>query len=308
MDAPKVLPCSAHFGSHETCFNQGGRGYVHEMNYPATDSSGARTSTMIMLRSPRAHVLSQYLMCRYSKWGRRMTAPTWRPSGAATTAGHSNHSRPQQATATTAVGAAFPRSNRSNWALDFHEWLEHFVNGSAWAAARSRDIENSSALQGGPAPGLHNWGSRAEWERTHADFHCYNPNNMMARALACPSGEYQSPHHCYSSRECNEQPPPLELALRSLEKSRFVGLTERYDDSLCLLRHLSGGGAKSSSCANVTSSSHHSHGVPRHDVRTLPAETLALVDQLTAVDAQLYARAEARFARDLAASPCERRV
>ena len=48
-------------------------------------------------RAPRAHVLSQFLECKYDTWGKKMT-----------------------------VGTGFPRSNSDS--SDFEEWVDHFYD------------------------------------------------------------------------------------------------------------------------------------------------------------------------------------
>ena len=143
---------------------------------------------------------------------------------------------------------------------------------------------------------------------TRADFRCYNPNNMQTRALACPVGAWLAPHWCFQSRQCADwrSPPPLSVALRSLEQARFVGLVEHYAASLCLLHHRVVGGERFRAervRRAVTNQSRITHGVGvPHDAVALDHATLALIDRLTGTDRQLYVAAKSRFLAELDAS------
>lgn len=53
---------------------------------------------MVLLRSPRAHVFSQYLECRFDNWGRKATKDS----------------------------PDFPRGGRVT--ADFERWLDHFLD------------------------------------------------------------------------------------------------------------------------------------------------------------------------------------
>ena len=294
-DMPQLLAPGAHLAHGETCFRHGARESIHmSRDYPPYDEAGRTTSTVTLLREPRAHVFSQYLECRYDRWGRKVTH-----------------------------GTAFPRSSSVH--EDFDAWLQHFANKSAWGEAAA-GVAGGCKLQ---TVALHDNKLRgvdyhAEMDRhcTSADFSCYNPYNMQTRAMACPHGAWQGPHWCYTPhRTCNERPPPLELALRSLSEGRVVGLVEEYNASLCLLHLVAArdGNATvgtppplgnttfqaSRVRAVLARASKVTHGVPPHSSASLPPATLALVDQLTTADRQLYAAAVARFHREVAGTPCE---
>ena len=62
LDAPALLPAGAQLTRREVCFRHGAAALVGGgslSDYPATDRAGKRTSTLVMLREPRAHVISQ---------------------------------------------------------------------------------------------------------------------------------------------------------------------------------------------------------------------------------------------------------
>jgi len=58
-----------------------------------------RLPTVVLLRSPDKHVYSQFLECKYDRWGKRVTD-----------------------------GTSFPRGNMSRPVSGFNDWLQHSVN------------------------------------------------------------------------------------------------------------------------------------------------------------------------------------
>jgi hypothetical protein len=179
-----------------------------------------------MFRSPRSHVVSQHLECKYDKWGKSATR-----------------------------GTGFPR--RGTIVSDLEAWVQHFSGGKA-------------------VP----------------DFHCYNPWNMQARALTCPG---HNAHHSYRS------PPDLEEAESRLDQFALVGLVEFYHESLCLLRYKVHDRLEPA-CECGGPAPHHkheSHDVPNHDNLELSDSLVAMIDEMTAVDRALYAKAVDRFLSDI---------
>lgn len=228
-------------GGHERCF--------HHM----FDESAFN---IILLRSPRAHVLSQFLECRYDAWGRSATRGTGFEA--------------------LVAGAEDEEA--------FGSWVAHFQPGR-WALPGLGERGDPNVLcRHGVAQ-----------QDCHGDFNCYHPADMAARQLGPRCAP--SPHHAYASNY------PLaeadgEAALRRLARYEAVGVTELFPLTWCLLSHQLGvrlpslctrpGGAR---LAHIT------HGVPPSAALAarVPAETWAAVDQLTRLDARLYAAAYARL-------------
>lgn len=243
------------------------------------DPGNARngSNALTFLRAPRAHVLSQYMECAYSHFGRKHT----------------------EAFARLAPGfAPFP-----NGSDGFAAWLDHFAD-AAWT-----------------------WDGGGDWD-------CYNPSNMMARALTCGDGapaaavgarrrlggdewtrdslgaSRSNVHHV--RRRGVGPSPDLALAVATLGRFDMVGLTELYHESLCLLRfRLEGALPDGCDCASAEAAehAHDDKGVPRHSLDDFADGVLGVVDALTAVDAALYVRGLDRVLRDLAdLERCARRT
>jgi Galactose-3-O-sulfotransferase len=87
----------------------------------------------------------------------------------------------------------------------------------------------------------------------------------------------------------------LDRAKRNVEERfSFVGLTERFDESLVLLRRTFGWKPPYYVAANVTPSSRKA---------PVPQETRAIIEEMNALDRQLYDWAADRFARAIESSP-----
>jgi len=195
--------------------------------------------TIITLRAPRAHVLSEYLECKASPWGTKVTN-----------------------------GTAFPRRGLGG-GDGFETWLDHFLEANGTAALGSAGAYN-----------------------------CYNPWNMQARALACgPNGDSHRPTDVRWLR------PAAGAAMETLDhKVDVVGLVELYAESWCLVEaKTSGRLPPECSCGAETRKERHvSHGVPAHDWRAFSPSVARKVDDLTRVDAAVYAAAVSRFFADVA--------
>jgi hypothetical protein len=111
-------------------------------------------------------------------------------------------------------GTQMPRS--ANRTLDFEAWLRHF-------AGLARDV-------GGPAH----------------DFNCYDPRDLQTRQLSCTwrrpprlgfMKSYNDPRHPHHA-SAPAAPRPLARASENLRnRAGFVGLTEFYHESVCVLSY-----------------------------------------------------------------------
>ena len=201
---------------------------------------------MVMLRSPRAHVYSQFLMCRFSKWGKSVIRST-----------------------------TFPRVKNTIANATLLPWLKHF------------DPEQWFFSEG-----------KASSCRKRC-FNCYHPLNMQTRFLTCAHGFPRRIEKRFLSGDT------LDQAKRTLQTFEWVGVTELFHESLCLLFYQARGGRLPARCdcasqegkkyeeARVT------HGLPAHDVRDLGPAIRRRVDALTKLDRGLYAFALGRLLRRL---------
>ncbi|KAH8049405.1 hypothetical protein JL722_11936 [Aureococcus anophagefferens] len=162
------------------------------------------------------------------------------------------------------------------------------------------------------------------------DYHCYNPHNMLARALTCDDPRLSMDSRCASCcadatdrrATCSHHAadrdsliPNATAAVRAVQFDLgFVGVTELFSESLCLLGFLLDGALPGKSCVNDGDDSpivppddsgfelqHEARGVPPHDVRAVPRATLDVVDAYTAVDREVYRAAFTRLVADLRA-------
>jgi len=174
----------------------------------------------------------------------------------------------------------------------------------------------------GGVPGSRRGGSFAEkdftawlrhfqaWQPDMGDYNCYNPWNMQTRQMICTSADQASPHHVHDG-EATEPPVP------ELEQLDFVGVTELYDESWCLLNwqldgslpdmctceYMGRGRPEKQSAARWHGGEvNEAHGTgPHPKADELGKSARELVDLVTASDRVLYSRAVARLLKDLCA-------
>lgn len=159
----------------------------------------------------------------------------------------------------------FPRTD--NYTEDFSQWLHHF----------SMLSEN----QIGP----------------DHDFNCYDPRELQTRYMSCLSAG-----SCEANHALVGEPPSLEQALINLNDADFVGLTDFYHESICMLHYRREEelpvGCNCNEAANKITHVHETHGVPNlSDEWT--ADVIELVDSFTLLDRALFKHALNRFQRDL---------
>tara|TARA_B110001452_G_scaffold265562_1_gene270459 strand:+ start:1155 stop:2159 length:1005 start_codon:yes stop_codon:yes gene_type:complete len=220
---------------------------------------------LVMLRSPRAHVLSQYMECAYSKWGMGVVSksPEYR---------------------------AFPRHSKgqpsgAQLASHFDQWVRHFS----------------------PA-----------WTPEQGNFDCYTPWDFETRYLSCGMPGAPDPmadHHgklrnrsrgnVMDSRQPRDESIALKM-LNTFAEHGVVGVTELFDESLCLVRYkMSGALPPSCACDAPPSTAphgvHDNRGVPAHSLADVWNSTLTLVDEITSIDAQVYVTGLAILLSELAA-------
>jgi len=248
-------------------------------------SSPPSIDSAIMFRKPRAHVLSQFDLCR-PRYG-----PSWL----------SLVRRPGE--------PAFPAS--------FEVWLRQ------WKALKDGGWHGDFTPAFPYAPGVINylngiWGnfplwmhvspyyalnSTAGWAHfdgggtlehfTDVPYNCYVPISMQAQRLTC-----HMPLN-YSVL------PSADLAVSNMKGSWFVGLVEAYQASICLF-HVKLGNPLPSYCNckdpqrwnsyNTTKMNVNPNG---HRLSDFSPEVIRLIDDLTEADRKLYNAARLRFVSEI---------
>lgn len=149
-------------------------------------------------------------------------------------------------------------------------------------------------------------------------FGCYIPINLQARALSCqafppsacpkatPALDAEVKHDISGKLKVRAQ-VALDRIKSSSGGAAFVGLTEFYQESMCLIHvQYTGRFPRYCNCEDQTAWRSfpmtrvtHNSGEPSKSVQ-LSAYERALVRQLTNVDDRIYAAAYARFMREIA--------
>mmetsp|Transcript_102614 Transcript_102614/g.289974 ORF Transcript_102614/g.289974 Transcript_102614/m.289974 type:complete len:407 (-) Transcript_102614:38-1258(-) len=223
---------------------------------------------LLFVREPRAHVLSQFLECAYVKFDSVQSGPE-------------------------GVARAFNITKDEPWTEKFTLWLQHFVN------------EHEA-----PDPGAFNKSCVVLRSRVqcHLDYGCYNPWNHQARVLACKSPMVHlshfliTGHPLYAVKEPAVGPP-----VAKLRRAGFVGITELYHESICLLQWRVNGtlpfdcGCTAEAVAATGPRNHVTHGVPQHSVDDISPNSLVMVDAITAADRIIYMQALRRVLCELRA-------
>mmetsp|Transcript_41082 Transcript_41082/g.87499 ORF Transcript_41082/g.87499 Transcript_41082/m.87499 type:complete len:288 (+) Transcript_41082:104-967(+) len=128
-------------------------------------------------------------------------------------------------------------------------------------------------------------------------FRCFRPVNMVSHLFTC-----SSPWQWHAKVD-------MDLATRNLHSSFFVGLTEMYQESLCLLyAKLHGALPIKCDCENSTAwsafSTHQIHQGYKSKASKraqYPPEIIDIMDRFTATDVELYNIAKDRFMSEVKA-------
>lgn len=154
------------------------------------------------------------------------------------------------------------------------EWINHFV-------------ELKDAPLDGALPDTEEWAQIA-------NYRCYNPWNMQTRYLAT-EWSHSAPFNSFE--------PNLQTAVGALNRVQFVGLSEFYIESLCLLNlHRHGTVPETCACGGrgpLAGTSHLEHFVPDHAISDLPPAVVKQMRKLVRLDAQIYAMVLKRFETEL---------
>ena len=160
---------------------------------------------------------------------------------------------------------AFPAGNHSQPFDGLEEWTEHFVTSEGLAK------EFFSP-------------------REHA-FRCYNPWNMQARYLASDAPNNTSWEDMHYVHTEGDRRPDLGEALLGMSRMPFVGISDLYIPSLCLLRfHATGTVPPECGCKihHHLQLNHIEHSVPPHSIDDVPLRVLKRIHRLVEVDTRLF--------------------
>jgi hypothetical protein len=143
---------------------------------------------------------------------------------------------------------------------------------------------------------LQSW-VRLRSEGSTSGFCCYNPVDSQSFRFECAAGSNSMRRQCRPNLEVDG-----ELALKNMQLAGFVGLTEFYKESICLL-HVQANNElpESCQCAGEGAASPplklhaYSHGVQPHSIMNVSETALQLIDSLTIWDQRLYKEAKTQF-------------
>lgn len=181
------------------------------------------------------------------------------------------------------------------------EWVR------AWAQSTPDD---TAALVAAPVCDPKGGGRKAvsRFSQSKTPFCCYFPWNLQTQHLTCtqPLGK----HPWTASRELSRALPQLNLtrALENALSTRFVGLAEAPQESVCLFVALAAGvqriptfcDCEDQSVWAQFSSTNETHGNYEHpQPNDLPKDVLDLIDLMTYKDRQVYDAMRMRFLEDI---------
>mmetsp|Transcript_142103 Transcript_142103/g.345252 ORF Transcript_142103/g.345252 Transcript_142103/m.345252 type:complete len:393 (-) Transcript_142103:80-1258(-) len=131
------------------------------------------------------------------------------------------------------------------------------------------------------------------WHYVKVPFQCYSPLSLQTQRLTCSKPmEFSSP-------------PNITQALDNLGSAWFVGIAEHYQASICLLQlQLGEALPKYCDCRNPQQwktfpGTRENDGKHKTKLDELSQDTLRQIDELTAMDWQLYKAGEQRFVREV---------
>jgi len=142
------------------------------------------------------------------------------------------------------------------------------------------------------------------WHDKLGFFRCYIPFNAQARAFTCTGGN----NHILRYRNMKDPlNPDISTAMNNSLEFHFIGITEYFKASLCLLEDRLRG-KLNEGCLNLCNNKtientttnymvnvHEKHNVPEHSVNDLAPSTISKIERITRIDKILYQNLLARF-------------
>ncbi|CAK9084977.1 unnamed protein product [Durusdinium trenchii] len=275
LDAQEILR-PLHLISQEGCLS------LHQSN---PQLKGAIT----MLRDPRAHVLSQYKMCR-SQWVSEFRTAVRQKGDWVLPHRFENWVDAWERLREESWHGDFTPSNELSGATMELKIRESRVK--AWGEP-PYSVDRGTRLRMEDWPQLDGGGT--VWHFTKVPFQCYSPMNLQSHRLTC------------SNPMKYDAQIDKELLIQNVNTLWFVGFAEAYQSSLCLL-HWRVNQTLPSYCDCMDKQSWQSfqghtenqnstyHGEAK--LSQLSRKVLKEIDALTATDRFLYDFAWRRFVRD----------
>ena len=135
---------------------------------------------------------------------------------------------------------------------------------------------------------------------------CYTPYNMQARSLTCDPSSCNG-HSSHRAKTWKHAVPPISAALQTVSNLSWVGITELYDESMCLFEcRLVGKLPRGCACDKsqkwqppVPKKQLHRSGGGKYELSVGDALHRAMVDNLTRVDVQIHREGFIRLVREL---------
>jgi hypothetical protein len=132
------------------------------------------------------------------------------------------------------------------------------------------------------------------------DFNCLDPRNVQARHMSC-SGDHTA-NGWTEANHALRPPPDLNLSIANMRDADFVGISDFYHESVCVLKlrrtKVLPDGCSCEDTSPREVHEHHRHGVPIHK-EAYTRDVLAKVKQLTLLDKPLFVAALVRFMADV---------
>jgi hypothetical protein len=244
---------------------------------------------LTILREPRAHTLSQFMMCAYkSPWILEMDRPAFLnpDSFQSINAGFSGWLRHFANDSWTFDTGDRPLDLASLYADD---WEKRMVDG------RSLYVQRSTGQVAVRPPFRDEHAALSTAFNRFGDFDCYTPRNHMTRQLSARCAG--SPHHVYAESE-EEGEEQLRSALQVLASLRVAGVAELYSLSVCLALHAAEAPSLPDFCFSDAAEQHlmhENHRVPKHSQSDVADDTWAVADGLTRLDVRLYEAGKAKL-------------
>jgi hypothetical protein len=160
------------------------------------------------------------------------------------------------------------------------------------------------------------WLQTFDGGKNKEDLNCYHPLDMQTRCFSMSESQAMGCHHLPASwnlmsaqQQHKARVHQLTLAVENMERCFFVGLLERYQESVCLLYGKLFVGRPLPKFCNCDDRaawnsfqlwhSEESHSVKHHSISEVVPNDMRLVDDLITNDVILYKIATERFNREI---------
>ena len=246
------------------------------------DTLGSTRNMIVFARDPTSHVISQFLTCKYSPWGRYINENT-----------------------------NFPGYNDLHNVLGgLDDWITYWYQ---------NPYNNSTTTTTTTTSADYN---NKEEKKQPKSLKCYNPWNHQSRHMVYnsydddESGDDEnmkiksSPHVVTSE---HDRIPPISEVLQNLEQVGTIGIVEHFTASMCILEYHANQRQLTDQCTCTydkekakfvlkasNNETRETHGVPKYySTNMVTQETIDMIHQLTTVDQLYYDHAVKLFTNEI---------